>query len=126
MTERNDSAADWLDEVQDIECIAENFRLGLTGFGHEDDYAALPDRIEAALAFRVGGNERCVTAKAALRKIAEAFGFNLSTEEGYFGAPIPRRPVTDDTVREQLPPLQPYAVHLATEREQRANPEVQS
>lgn len=113
----NNRADNWLVEVEEIEATAENFRLGLRGFGHEVDYAALPDRIERALSFRVGIDPHCIRAKASLRSIATAFGFDLATEEPYFGAPIPREVLADDTVRERLTPLPPYPVVFATARD---------
>lgn len=110
---------EFLIEIEEIESIAENFRLGLKGFGHEADYAALPGRIERAMDFRVGVDQACIDAKRSLRAIATAFGFNLQTEVQYYGEPIPRQMLADDTVWDRLPPLKPYQVALATEREPR-------
>jgi hypothetical protein len=83
---------DFLIEVEELESIAENARLGLTGFGHEEDRAKLDERIDRALIrdFRVGVDQQCVAAKQALRELARRRGFNLMTEIAYAGQPTPR------------------------------------
>lgn len=85
-----DPAIDFCEEVEHLESIAENARLGLTGFGHEADRERLDARIERALDFRVGGDAIAVAAKAVLRQLAAARGFDLSGEIAYAGQPIPR------------------------------------
>ena len=85
-----DAAIDFCIEVEEVESVAENTRLGLCGFGHEDDRATLDDRIGTALDFRVGGDAPAVAAKAALRQLAAQRGFNLHSVQAYAGQPCPR------------------------------------
>ena len=85
-----DPAIDFCEEVESLESIVENERLGLSGYGHEEDRIGLNDRIERALDFRVGGNENAIVAKAALRRLATGRGFTLRAEAAYAGQPIPR------------------------------------
>lgn len=58
-----DPAIDFLDEVESLIGIAYNVKVGL------DDKAELSDRVFRARTFRVGGDERCVSAMKELRKI---------------------------------------------------------
>jgi len=83
-----DPAIDFLVEIEEIEAIAESARLGLCGFGHEKDRETLDNRIWSALEFRVGGDEACVVAKEAARKLARERGLDLLTEIAYPGQPI--------------------------------------
>jgi len=85
-----DAAIDFCIEVEEIEAIAACARLGLTGFGHEQDRETLDSRIERAMDFRVGGDAGAVSAKAALRAIATARGFKVTGEHGYAGQPLQR------------------------------------
>jgi hypothetical protein len=85
-----DSAIDFCIEVEELEAIAENARLGLTGNGHEADRTTLDSRIERAMDFRVGGDKNCVTAKAGLRILAAARGFDVSGAAAYAGQPMRR------------------------------------
>lgn len=64
-----DPAIDFCVEVDEIEAIASNLAKGLSGFGHEETYASLAKRVDAALAFRVGGDEGAVAAMQALRRL---------------------------------------------------------
>lgn len=88
-----DPAIDFCVEVESLESIAENARLGLTGFGHEADYATLDQRIEYAMQFRVGGDDGAVIAKQALRELAKARGFSTADEIAYAGQPLARATV---------------------------------
>ncbi len=103
-----DPACDFCEEVEHLESIAESWRLGLTGFGHEADRLTLDDRIERALGFRVGGDLGAIKAKQSLRELAVMRGFDMSGEQAYEGQPIPR-----DPNRVQMRPII-YAVTLGT------------
>ena len=81
-------AIDFCIEVEELEAIAESSRLGLTGFGHEQDRETLDQRIERAMDFRVGGDAGCVAAKDALRRLASARGFIVDGEIAYAGQPL--------------------------------------
>lgn len=85
-----DPAIDFCCEVEELENIAENARLGLTGLGHEEDRATLDKRVQRAMEFRVGADQAAVLAKAALRQLATTLGYHLSGEISYAGQPIPR------------------------------------
>lgn len=85
-----DPAIDFCVEVEELEAIGESARLGLTGFGHEQDRETLDPRIESAMEFRVGADACCVSAKAALRSLATARGFDVTGEVAYAGQPLPR------------------------------------
>ena len=74
-----DPACDFCEEVEHLESIAESWRLGLTGFGHEADRLTLDDRIERALGFRVGGDLGAIKAKQSLRELAVMRGFDMAT-----------------------------------------------
>ena len=67
-------AIDFCIEVEELESIALNRKLGLTGFGHEDDFARFNDRLDRAMNFRVGGDLNCINAKAGLRTLAARKG----------------------------------------------------
>lgn len=82
-------AIDFCVEVEELEAIAESTRLGLTGYGHEDDRAGLDRRVESAMDFRVGGDSNAVQAKAALRELAAARGFSVTGITAYAGQPLP-------------------------------------
>lgn len=83
-------AIDFCVEVEELESIAESSRLGLIGFGHEQDRATLDHRIEQALDFRVGADTQAVNAKHLLRQLACSRGFDLCTTAAYAGQPVPR------------------------------------
>jgi hypothetical protein len=85
-----DALIDFLVECEEIESIADAERLNLTGFGWEADRAKLDERIDKALRFRVGGDERAVEAKHSIRKIARGRGFILNSTAAYEGQPCPR------------------------------------
>ena len=89
-----EAAIDFCVEVEEIEAIANNAKIGLTGFGHEQDRAGLDERIERALEFRVGADSNSVAAKDALRSLAQERGFDLTTEIAYAGQPCPRLTTT--------------------------------
>lgn len=67
-----DPAIDFCEEVEQLESIAANARMGLTGFGHEEDRETLDARIGRAMTFRVGGDANAVQAKATLRELEKA------------------------------------------------------
>lgn len=73
-----DPAIDFCIEVEEIENISSNLAKGLTGFGHEETYSGLAERIESALAFRVGGDEGAVAAKQRLRSLAPPVSVSIS------------------------------------------------
>lgn len=81
---------DFLVEIEELEAIAANERLGLTGFGHEEDRASQDARIERALDFVTGGDQQAVEAKQWLRQRASERGFDLTGVVAYAGQPIPR------------------------------------
>ena len=85
-----DPAVDFCIEVEELEAIAESARIGLVGFGHEDDRATLDCRIERAMEFRVGGDGIAVAAKDRLRGLATARGFNVTGTQAYAGQPLSR------------------------------------
>jgi hypothetical protein len=85
-----DPAIDFCIEVEEIQSIIENARLGLSGMGHEEDRADLNNRIERALDFRVGGDEQAVNAKAVLRRVAAERGFVVDGVQSYAGQPLAR------------------------------------
>lgn len=85
-----DPAIDFCVEVEELEAITESARLGLSGFGHEQDRTSLNGRIERAMEFRVGGDANAVAAKGALRALATARGFNLRSVASYAGQPVAR------------------------------------
>jgi hypothetical protein len=85
-----DPAIDFCVEVEELESIAEKARLGLAGFGHEEDRAGFDARVEKALDFRVGGDEQAVAAKGVLRQLTTGRGFNLFSATAYAGQPVPR------------------------------------
>lgn len=67
-------AIDFCIEVEELESIALNRKLGLTGFGHEADFAGFDDRLDRAMNFRVGGDLNCINAKARLRALTARKG----------------------------------------------------
>lgn len=87
-------AIDFCIEVEEIENIAEDARLGLTGFGHEALQHGVDARIERAMDFRVGADANAVAAKHALRAVADDRGFVLSGAVAYAGQPSGRRVVS--------------------------------
>lgn len=66
-----DPATDFCIEVEEIQSIHTNQSLGLTGMGHEADYAGVGERISRAMQFRVGGDLYAIKAKALLRVIEQ-------------------------------------------------------
>jgi hypothetical protein len=86
-----EAATDFCVEVEELEAIAESARLGLSGFGHEEDRKTLDQRIERAMDFRVGGDAIAVSAKEVLRKMAATRGFDVSGTKAYAGQPLRRR-----------------------------------
>lgn len=69
-----DPAIDFCVEVEEIQSIHTNQRMGLggpgfDGLGYEDDFSTVDKRIERAMIFRVGGDEGAVAAKQILRQI---------------------------------------------------------
>lgn len=59
-----DPAIDYLVEIEEIESMAENRRVGF------DQEPELERRVSLALDFNVGGDENCVVAKRALHVVA--------------------------------------------------------
>lgn len=59
-----DAAIDFCVEVEEIQAMAYNRKVGF------DNEPSLDDRIEKALAFRVGGDIGCINAKAIIRELA--------------------------------------------------------
>lgn len=76
-------STDFCVEVEEIQSIHTNQKLGLTGYGHEEDYAGVDRRIEQAMQFRVGGTVEAVVSKAILREIeAERLSLALGEKQG--------------------------------------------
>lgn len=89
-----DPAIDFCFEVELLENINLNAKLGLCGWGHEEERETLDERIERALGFLVGVDENCIAAKAALCELAVERGFIVTGEIAYFGQPLLRRTTT--------------------------------
>jgi hypothetical protein len=77
---------DWAIECEELENVVSNLHLGLTGFGHEDEYDRLGTRLAKFLDFTTL-NAGILEMKRQLRQHIAKLGFTMSPKY-YEGAPV--------------------------------------
>jgi hypothetical protein len=81
-----DPEIDWAIECEELENIVSNFHLGLTGFGHEQEYERLGKRLSKFLDYGTL-DPHVLEMKRVLREHISRLGY-LMSPKWYEGAPV--------------------------------------
>jgi hypothetical protein len=91
-----DADTDWVIEWEELENVISNLALGLTGFGHEQEYDRLGHRLAKFLDFRTL-DAQILEMKRQLREHIREAGYSMSSM-AYIGDPVRLwRPPSDNS-----------------------------